>query len=80
MSANQFRMEERQMARFRIQDVHTVENAPTSPGTLKNKISEMIFSSTSCRAKVEAVNSETGEYRIILQGTLDKEETKFETP
>jgi hypothetical protein len=27
---------------------------------------------TSCRAKVEAVNPETGEYRIVLQGTLDQ--------
>ncbi|MFQ5717922.1 MAG: hypothetical protein ACE5IK_00095 [Acidobacteriota bacterium] len=67
------------MARFRIQDVHTVENAPTSPGSLKTKIGEMIFSSTTCRAKVDAVNPETGEYRVVLQGTLDKEESKFET-
>ena len=67
------------MPRFRIQDVHTVENAPTSPGSLKNKIGEMIFSSISCRAKVEAINPDTGEYRIVLQGTLDREESKFET-
>lgn len=66
------------MARFRIQDVHTVENAPTSPGSLKNKIGEMILNSTTCRAKVDAVNPDTGEYRIVLQGTLDKEETKFD--
>lgn len=68
------------MARFRIQDMHTVENTPTSPGSLKSKVGEMIICSTSCRAKVEALNPETGEYRIVLQGTLDKEETKFENP
>lgn len=68
------------MPRFRIQDLHTVENSPTSPGSLKTKIGEMIFSSTTCRAKVDAINPDTGEYRIVLQGTLDKEETKFETP
>ncbi|MFQ5670015.1 MAG: hypothetical protein ACE5HD_05790 [Acidobacteriota bacterium] len=66
------------MPRFRIQDVRTVENAPTSPSSLRTKIGEMILSSTTCRAKVEAINPETGEYRIVLQGSLDKEETKFE--
>ena len=38
----------------------------------------MIMSSVNARAKVELCNPETGEYRIILQGTLDKDETKFE--
>ena len=30
------------------------------------------------RAKVELINPETGEYRIVLHGTLDKEDTKFD--
>ena len=68
------------MPRFRIQDIHAIENAPTSPSSLRSKVGEMIFSSTVCRAKVEAMNPETGEYRIILQGTLDKGETKWEEP
>jgi hypothetical protein len=38
----------------------------------------MILSSTVARAKVEAINPETGEYRVVLQGTLDKEEGRFE--
>jgi hypothetical protein len=66
------------MARFRIQDVRTIENSPTAPGTLKNKIGEMLFSSINATAKVEGFNLETGEYRIILQGTLDKEDSKFD--
>ncbi len=33
------------MARFKIQDVRALEQAPTSPGTLSTKIGEMIFSS-----------------------------------
>ncbi len=66
------------MPRFRVNDVHAIENAPTSPASLRSKLGEMILSSTVCRAKVEAVNPETGEYRVILQGTLDKEETKWE--
>lgn len=66
------------MPRFRIQDIHTLENAPTSPFNLRTKVGEMILNSTVVKAKVETVNPETGEYRLVLQGTLDKEETKFE--
>lgn len=66
------------MPRFRIHDVNTIEHAPTSPAALRNKLSEMIMSSVNARAKVELVNPETGEYRIVLQGTIDREETKFD--
>jgi hypothetical protein len=66
------------MPRFRIQDVSTLESAPTSAGSLRTKLGEMIVNSTVCRARVENVNAETGEYRIVLQGTLDREETRFD--
>ena len=66
------------MARFRINDLKALESSPTSPNTMRSKVGEMILNSTVCRAKVETVNPETGEYRIVLQGSLDKEETKFE--
>ncbi|MGH9867812.1 MAG: hypothetical protein ACREAA_06575 [Candidatus Polarisedimenticolia bacterium] len=66
------------MARFRIQDVRTIESSPTAPGTLRAKIGEMLFSSINATAKVEGFNLDTGEYRIILQGTLDKEDSKFD--
>ena len=62
------------MRRFRIGDVQSLENSPTSPGSLRNKIGEMIICSTNCKAKVEAMNPDTGEYRIVLHGTLDREE------
>jgi len=66
------------MARFRIQDMRGLERTPTSPGTLKSKIGELLFSSVNCTAKVETLNMETGEYRIVLQGTLDREDSKFD--
>jgi len=65
------------MARFHIQDVKLLESAPTS-AALRTKIGEMILHSTVARAKVDAINPETGEYRVVLQGTLDREEGKFE--
>jgi hypothetical protein len=61
-----------------MDDFKTIENTPTSPATLRSKIGEVILSSTHARAKVEAMNPETGEYRVVLQGTLDRETTKFD--
>ena len=66
------------MPKFQINDFRALEKAPTSPGALQAKITEMLLHSFNSRAKVEAINRETGEYRIVLQGTLDMEETKFE--
>ena len=66
------------MPRFHVQDFKSIENAPTSTAILRAKIGEMILHSTTARAKVEALNPETGEYRVVLQGTLDKEEMKWE--
>ena len=66
------------MTRFRIHDLTGLELKPTSPGSMRSKLGEMIVNSTICRAKVESINPETGEYRIVLQGSLDKEENRFE--
>lgn len=66
------------MPKFHIQDLRTLETAPTSPSNLRAKVGEMILCSTTARAKVEAINPETGEYRVVLQGTLDREETKWD--
>ena len=64
--------------RFHVQDFRSIEIAPSSPANLRTKIGEMILNSTIARAKVEALNPETGEYRVVLQGTLDREESKWE--
>ena len=66
------------MTRFRIDDINTLEAAPTSAASLSAKLGTMVVNSTACRARVESVNPETGEYRIVLQGTLDKAEHRFE--
>lgn len=66
------------MARFRMDDFRSLEHAPTSPMTLRNKIAEVILSSTHAKARVESINPETGEYRVVLQGTLDRETSRFD--
>ena len=66
------------MTRFRIHDLQGLEIKPTSPGAMRSKLNEMIVNSTVCRAKIESINPETGEYRIVLQGSIDKEDNRFE--
>jgi hypothetical protein len=66
------------VARFRIEDINSIEKVPTSPANLRNKVTEMLYNSTVARVKVEVVNPDTGEYRVILQGTLDRDESKWD--
>ncbi len=66
------------MTRFRIHDFRGLEVKTTSPGAMRSKLNEMIVNSTVCRAKIESINQETGEYRIVLQGSIDKEDNRFE--
>jgi hypothetical protein len=57
--------------KFRFQNFPAMERTPSSPASLQWKLSELLYNSTTCRAKVDSVNQTTGEYRIVLQGTLD---------
>lgn len=66
------------MTRFRLNDFGYLENASASPANLRTHIGEMIVNSVKVRARVESVNPETGEYRIVLQGTLDQTPVKWE--
>ncbi len=66
------------MAKFNIQDVQSLESCAASPLSLNAIFGEMILSSTRAWAKVEAMNPETGEYQVVLRGTLDTEETEWE--
>jgi hypothetical protein len=66
------------MSRFRVDDFPLLEKAPTSAASLRAKLGEMLVSSTSARVRIEAADPKTGEYRIVLQGTLDTEKTPFD--
>ena len=63
------------MPRFRLQDLPTLESSPTSPATLGAKVGELIIHSVSAAAQAEMLDRETGEYRVVLQGTLDLDDT-----
>ena len=66
------------MNRFRLDDFPLLETSPTSAAALRAKLGEMLVSSTSARVRIESVNPQTGEYRIVLLGTLDTETTPFD--
>jgi hypothetical protein len=57
--------------KFRYQNFSILERTPTSPAAMEYQLNELMHNSTTCRAKVDWVNPTTGEYRIVLQGTVD---------
>ena len=61
------------MFQFQLDQLHTIEKAPTSPTNLASKFQSLVLSSVNVRAKVEGINPATGQYRVVLEGTLDKE-------
>ena len=66
------------MPRISPTDLAAIERSPTSPAALTRGVGELLTNSVTAKAKVDAYNWETGEYRVILHGTLDLEETKFD--
>lgn len=66
------------MRRFKSTDIQTFEQGPTSPGSLRKRVAALIESSTTYRAKVDSFDHESGQYRIVLQGTLDSQDNPFE--
>ena len=68
------------MPRISPTDLSAIERSPASPASLSRGVGELLGNSVTAKAKVDAYNWETGEYRIVLQGTLDLQETKFGNP
>ena len=68
------------MPRISATDLSAIERTPASPASLSRGVGELLGNSVTAKAKVDAYNWETGEYRIVLQGTLDLEELKFGNP
>jgi len=58
--------------KFNTQDFDWIEFVPPSSHILREKIENMLANSGNYRAIVESLNRETGEYRILLQGKLEK--------
>ncbi len=69
------------MPGIRPEDLRNIERIPTSPGALSRGLWGVLSNSVAAKVRVDSCNWETGEYRIVLNGTLDTVETgSFETP
>ena len=68
------------MPRMDPNTLSAIERTPASPSALSTGLWDVLSHSISTRAKVEGFNFETGEYRIVLQGTLDLDEASTKKP
>lgn len=59
------------MANINTSQVKSIESTPANnPKAVHQALGNIVLSSSTCRCKVENVNPNTGEYRIVLTGTL----------
>ncbi len=68
------------MPRMDPNALNAIERTNASPTALSTSLWDVVSHSISTRAKVEGFNLETGEYRVVLQGTLDLDETSTTKP
>ena len=62
------------------ESLSAIERSPASPQALSSGLWNVLSHSITTRAKVEGFNLETGEYRVVLQGTLDLDEASSQKP
>lgn len=62
----------------KLSKIKRLTTTKLSPASLKQHISEMLDNSSHCRAILECVNHDTGEYRIVLHGILENNLEKSE--
>jgi len=54
----------------------SIEGTPANnPKAMHQALGNIVLCSSTCRCKVENVNPNTGEYRIVLTGTLTSQPT-----
>lgn len=64
------------MPNFNPSQVKSIESTPANnPKAMHQALGSIVLGSATCRCKVENVNPNTGEYRIVLTGTLTSQPT-----
>lgn len=59
------------MAKVDAKELEKMNMTKLSGASLRQKIADMLTSSSQCKAIFECVNQDTGEYRIVLQGIIE---------
>ena len=67
-----FEGEPDELAEFTVRDVHRMEAWPASRADVARHLAAALDASVAVRVRVDAINDLTGEYRIVLHGTLDR--------
>lgn len=60
------------MYRFRTTDLDYLEILPASSNALKERVQSILTQSISYSAAIASLDSQSGTYKIVLQGTLPK--------
>lgn len=60
------------MEKFNTLDFDLIEHIPPSSNALREKIGNILKNSSSFSASVASIDRTSGNYRIVLQGTLKK--------
>ncbi|RMF66204.1 MAG: hypothetical protein D6743_06790 [Calditrichaeota bacterium] len=60
------------MEKLNFTELEKLDVTKMSCASLKKHIQEMLTNSSQCQAILECINQDTGEYRIVLQGVLEK--------
>ena len=63
------------MPQLKINNLMDLNLTKLSGVSLKKQIERMLANSSQCKAILETVNQDTGEYRIVLQGIIDQNST-----
>jgi hypothetical protein len=61
------------MTQFTVEDILTIGETVGDRSALTERLGEMIRHSRNVRADVECLSTKTGEYRIVLRGTVCQE-------
>ena len=59
------------MPQFKLNNLMDLNLTKLSGVSLKKQIERMLANSSQCKAILETINHDTGEYRIVLQGIID---------
>jgi len=56
-----------------FKDLQRMNTTQLSCTNLRKYVAEMLENSSQCKAILECINQDTGEYRIVLEGILETE-------
>jgi len=65
------------MLEYSVDELPMLERTPQSPQRLCDQLWGVLSHSVVARVKVESCDRETGDYRVVLQGTLESTPPDF---